>query len=892
MALSAGTKLGPYEIESAIGAGGMGEVYKARDTRLDRVVAIKVLPTHLSERPDLRERFDREAKAISKLSHSHICALYDVGHEDGVDFLVMEYLDGETLGDHLAKEKVTAAQLLRIGTQIAEALDTAHQNGIVHRDLKPGNIMLTASGVKLLDFGLAKVGEMTGGPAGGLSGVLTEAQSDQPLTAEGTILGTLQYMAPEQLEGREADARTDLFALGAILYEMATGKKAFAGASQASLISSIMGSEPSPLSAIDATSPPALDWVIRTCLSKNPNDRFRSAHDLQLQLQWIQEGSSQIGVPAGVARKRVTRERIAWAATLLLLVVSAISIASIIRTGGDDKEVVRAYLPAPEGHNYHFVGRGGPLALSPDGRFVTFSARDEDGKSGLWLRPLDALTSHPIAGTEDASYPFWSPDSRFIAFFVQSRLKKVDAAGGPPVTLCTVKTNGRGGSWSQEGSIIIGELNSGVHRVPAAGGEPVQITFLDTTRAETTHRWPSFLPDGKHFLYYARISQGAEDNGIWLGSLDDSEPELLIHCQSNALYTSGHLLYLRENTLMAHPFDPGKREFTGEAIPAAEQVQFDTPFSRGTFTVSEDGDLAYQPGGELMGNQLAWVDREGNQLSIMGDEVLHSGPHVSPGGKEVVVAINDPQAGSPDLWIYDVDRGIRTRFTYGQINVNYPTWSPDGKQVVYASSAGSGKLDLYRKPLYGISKETLLLSSGVDKHPTSWTPDGKYIVFHHRGIENSWDLAVVSASGEGEPREFLATPYQEDGGVVSPDGRWIAYASTESGTYEIYVTSFPEAGRKWQISTDGGDFPRWRGDGQELFYMAGETIYSARVTPGTDTFIVGEVTMLFPLPTSLIGVPYDVTHDGERFLVGVADQGGPTSPAVLVLNMVEGLSRK
>jgi serine/threonine protein kinase len=889
MALSTGFRLGPYEIESAIGAGGMGEVYKARDTRLDRTVAIKVLPTHLSERPDLRERFDREAKAISKLSHSHICALYDVGHENGVDFLVMEYLDGQTLADHLAKEKITIEQLLRIGVQIADALDTAHQNGIIHRDLKPGNVMLTPSGVKLLDFGLAKVGEMTGGAGAGLSGVLTEAQSEQPLTAEGTILGTIQYMAPEQLEGGEADARTDLHALGAILYEMATGKKAFTGASQASLISSIMGTEPAPISVLDATSPPALDWVIRTCLSKNPDERFRSAHDLQLQLQWIQEGSSQIGVPAAVARKRVSRERVAWAVTVLLLVVSAISIASIIRSGGKDTEVTRAYLPAPEGYNYRFMGQGGPLALSPDGRAVAFSARDEDGESTIWLRPLDALTAHPIAGTEEASYPFWSPDSRFIAFFAQGKLKKVDASGGPPVTLCSVQA-GRGGSWNKDGIIIYGERSGGVHRVPAAGGEPTQITFLDSTRAETTHRWPQFLPDGDHFLFYARINQGSDENGIWIASLEETDKELLLRGQSNAIYASGHLLFLRENTLMAQSFDPGKRGFTGEAAPIAEQVQFNTPFSRGTFTASTNGHLAYQLGGELLGNELAWLDREGNMVATLGERVIHSGPHISPTGKEVMVAINDPQTGSQDFWVYDVDRNLRTRFTYGQSGVRYPIWSPDGSQIAYAATGAGGKLDLYLKRLHGTSEAKVLLSTPEDKYPTSWTPDGKNLVFHRRGMENSWDLAILPVSGEGEPKELLATPFQEDGGVVSPDGNWLAYASTESGQYEVYVTSFPEAGRKWQISTRGGDFPRWREDGRELLYMTDEAIYSAEVDPGENTFNVGEVAMLFPIPTALFGVPYDVTKDGQRFLVGNAEQAGASSPAVLVLNWTEELS--
>lgn len=657
MTLSGGTRLGPYEILSALGAGGMGEVYRAKDTRLGRDVAVKVLPSHLSGNAEFRQRFEREARAVSQLSHPHICALYDVGIHDSTEYLVMELLEGQTLAERLEKGALPAEQVLKAGVEIADALDKAHRRGIVHRDLKPGNIMLTKSGVKLLDFGLAKVA----GPEAAskeLSSLPTEGAAAQPLTEKGTVLGTFQYMSPEQLEGAEADARSDIFALGAVLYEMATGRKAFQGKSRVSLIGSILRDEPPPISSVQPMTPPALDRVVRTCLAKDPEERWQSAHDVMSELKWIAEGGSQAGVPAPVAARRKSRERLAWGIAGAAVVAALVLAAVDFRLASAPVEVVRSSILPPEKTHFAFAGdNAGPLTVSPDGRTISFVAAGEK-RPLLYVRRLDSKDATPLTGTEDAIFPFWSADSRSIGFFSQGKLKRVDvASGGVTATICEAP-NPRGGTWNRDGVILFSpDTRQPIFRVPASGGTPNPVTKLEAA-SQTTHRWPSFLPDGNHFLYFAgdhNDTQG-EKAGIHFASLDGKENRRVVHTLAGALYSSGLLLFMRENSLLAQTFDPSTGRLSGEAAPVAEGVQFDLSTWHGVFSVSAGHMLAYQPGGLGSGNRLVWYDRAGKVLGALEEKNNYVGPvRISPDGKRVAAAIGDRRSAiraisSSSIW--------------------------------------------------------------------------------------------------------------------------------------------------------------------------------------------------------------------------------------------------
>ena len=635
MAILPGRLLGPYEILSAIGAGGMGEVYKARDTRLDRIVAIKVLPAHLADRAELRERFDREAKTIASLNHPHICTLYDTGHQDDIDFLVMEYLEGETLAQRLVKGALPIQLVLQYAIEISDALDKAHRKGVTHRDLKPGNIMLTKSGTKLLDFGLAKL-KQEAAPA---SAQLTELPTAKdPLTAQGTLLGTLQYMAPEQVEGKEVDARTDIFAFGAVVYEMATGKRAFEGKTQASLIAKILEVDPPPISSLQPMTPPQLDRVVKKCLVKEPEGRWQAASDLTDALKWIADGPSQAGLPLGVATSPTARLRSAryfWlAAAILLLVLLVLGAWDYFRPASDDIRPVRFLITPPENWSFSELSSSATLAtaslaVSPDGHRISFVAAGADRKSLLWVRSLDTLSAQPLSGTEGAERTFWSPDGRFLGFFASGKLKKIEVSGGPPITLCD-SGDGVGGTWSRDGMIVFApSLSSGLQTVSAAGGVPTTATTLG--EGDTGHRRPFFLPDGRHFLYRAAGSAPAS-GPVYVSSLDSAERKFLINSDSiNVIYSQGHLLFLRETTLMAQPFDARRLAVTGEAFPIAEKIQTtNTNPPYGVFSASENGVLAYQTGPGAVGTNLTWFDRTGKQIGVLGDSRLYGDLELSP----------------------------------------------------------------------------------------------------------------------------------------------------------------------------------------------------------------------------------------------------------------------
>ena len=808
MSLATGSRLGPYEIVAPIGAGGMGEVYRARDTRLERTVAVKVLPAHVAASDDLRQRLEREAKAVSSLSHPHICTLHDVGREGDVDYLVMEYLEGETLLARLEKGPLPIGQALRHAVEIADALDKAHRQGIVHRDLKPGNVMLTKSGAKLLDFGLAKV---TAPDAAGGQSVLATAQ--RPLTEAGTLLGTFQYMSPEQLEGKEADARTDIFAFGAVLYEMVTGRRAFEGKSQASLVSAIMSQEPVHIAAVQPMAPPALERIVRTCLAKDPDDRWQSAHDLAGELRWIAEAGSQAGVPAPVVARRKSRERWAWAlATGLGLVAATAAAILYLRSRPAAVEPTRFVIGLPSE-----LRRMDWPKLSPDGRTIAFLGTNADGRTSIWLRPLSALEPHALAGTEGAWRPFWSPDGRHLAFFVGKQLKKVPVSGGPP-QLISDSVEGNDGSWGTSGVIVFdADADAPIRRVAAAGGVATDAVAADKSAGETSVGWPAFLPDGKHFLYVADLADGK--SVLKLATLDSNETRSLGSVEGRIEYSpSGHLLYVSQGTLLARPFSTRALAFAGEPVPVAQKVT--TPASgRGfaSFSVSDNGVLAYLPETAATVSDLLWLGREGKELAKVGLPGTYHDLSLSRDEASLAVGLLDAEKQSDDLWVFDLKRNVPTRLTFDAKDDIWPVFSPDGKWIVYASNRG-GQYAVYRKLASGAGEEELLYQMEKGNvGPTDWSPDGTTIALTVYPGDGTPGIVLLPTTRDAKPATFLQTPFVEQRARFSPDGRWLAYESNESGRFEVYVQPVPATGAKWQISTSGGRSPAWTGKGELVF---------------------------------------------------------------------------
>lgn len=877
MSLSAGARLGPYEILAPIGAGGMGEVYRARDARLDRTVAIKILRTSLSDSEHLRQRFEREAHAVSSLSHPHICALYDVGHHDGMDYLVMEFLEGETLAARIRKGPLPTNELLRYAIELADALDLAHRQGLVHRDLKPGNIMLTRSGTKLLDFGLAK---LIPSPDVAQSATAPPTATS-PLTTRGTIVGTYQYMAPEQLEGADVDVRTDIFAFGCVLYEMATGHQAFEGKTQAGVIAAILEREPVSVSTHQPRTPPALERLIRTCMAKDPADRRQTMHDLLLDLKWISEGGSEIGLPAIVSARRRLAGRLGWVAAGIFL-AAALGLAGIrYRDAGREIRVVRASIPAPAKTEYFLVDVfPGPAAVSPDGRRVVFTAKEQTRPVQLWVRDLDSDAAHPLAGTDGAAYPFWSPDNHTVGFFAEGKLKRTEISGGPVFTLCKAE-NGKGGTWNRDGTILFAAThNSGIYRVAAAGGEAKPVTAIDTTQTRVSHRFPHFLPDGRHFLYFARgaISQGADN--LMVASLDDGAGRPLMPAESNAIYASGHLLFMKQETLMARPFDPRRLRFAGEAFPIAENVLHIGAAALGIFSASQNGVLVYHTGGLSLA-ELTWMDPTGKPIGTIGDPAGYAWTRISPDGEQIAVEIEDPSTGKNDIWIVDVERGVRTRVTFEPAAEESPIWSPDGSTIVYAS-ARQGQLDLYRRLLTGSGRDELLLQSANDKFPSDWHPEGHLILYETEG-----DVWVLPLSGDRQPYPLMQSRFQETNAVFSPDGEWIVYRSDESGQSEVYMTSFPGPGRKWQVSSGGSMHVGWpRKDDRIWFVSAEGNLTTVEVRLDRASPRIGAPKELFSVLQTNGGT---VAADGQRILLSWQSQFS-ADHLNLVVNWREGLS--
>lgn len=892
MSLSSGTKLGPYEIQSPLGAGGMGEVYRARDTRLGRDVAVKILPEHLASTPEVRQRFEREARAVSSLNHPHICTLHDVGHQDGTDFLVMEYLEGETLAKRLERGPLATPELLRIAIEIADALEKAHRQGVIHRDLKPGNIMLTKAGAKLLDFGLAKssvaptVVDLSGSPT--MSQKI--AESPAPLTARGTIVGTFQYMSPEQLEGKETDARSDVFSFGAVLYEMATAKRAFEGKTTASVIAAILKDQPAPVTTLQPLAPPALEQVVKTCLAKDPEERRQTIHDVLLDLKWIAESGSHAGVPAPVVAHRKNRERVAWGAAAFLLIVASVATIGYVLRAPKPTSVIISEISPPEGIHFLFGGTSGAPVLSPDGQALVFVGEDSQGRSQLWIRRLGSDTALALAGTDGARFPFWSADSRHLAYFGKGELMRIAISGGPPISVAAVPA-GVGGAWGYDGTIIGTPTPvSGLIGVSASGGMPFKVTKLNQLRQEINHVDPQFLPDGRHFLFYARSAIG-EGSGTYAASLDGGEPKLIVHGDSAARYADpGYLLFVQDGTLMARHFDSASLSVSGDATPLAEHVGVDMVRGTGLFTISNNGVLAYEPGSTTGGQaRILWFDRSGKQIAETGTPGVFDNASISPSGNKLAVGLTDPGTRKPDIWIFDVARGVKTRLTLSpSISVD-PVWSPDGKEIAFLSNRAEGRLSLFKMNSDGTGDATPLIADDAAERDPSWSVDGRYLLFSRKesGPGSHSEIWAVPLTGERKPFVVLRGQFNLHQESISPDGKWLAYVSDESGRPEVYVAPFLRGGGKSLVSASGGNYPLWRRDGKELFYRSfDQKIISVAIVESGADLTIGKVQPLFQANPAAggIGAMYDVAADGKKFVIPSQGPEQVAVPLKLVVN--------
>jgi eukaryotic-like serine/threonine-protein kinase len=884
MPLALGTRLGPYEIGSPLGAGGMGEVYRARDTRLDRTVAIKILPAHLSNDPVRKQRFEREAKTISSLNHPHICVLHDVGHQDGTDYLVMECVEGETLAKRLEKGPLPLEQVLKYGAQIADALDKAHRSGVVHRDLKPGNIVLAGTGTKLLDFGLAKAVSPL---ASGMT--LTADTPRVAMTEEGTIVGTFQYMSPEQVEGKELDGRSDIFSLGAVLYEMVTGHRAFEGKSQLSVASAILEKEPEPITSTKPLTPAALNRSIRKCLAKLPDERWQSASDLASELKWLGEVGVE-GAAGGVAlRPRRFLRGAIWGTTSLAAIALTIGTTYYATRPIEQAPLMVSVVPPP-GVFADTSGRIGPPQISPDGKRIAFiGCKTESAASSLlggktcsvWLRVLASAEAREIADTDGAYYPFWSPDGRDVAFFADGRLKRVAAEGGPVQVICDA-FDARGGSWGTSGTILFapGRL-APIYRVSADGGAPLAVTQTQPSAGAgvDSHRWPYFLPDGKHFLYLRTpYGQCNEQTEIHFASLESKQDVSLMQTCSSPAFANGRLIFWRDGNLVAQPFDPRTGVLTGIPTSIAEHAYFEPLFSIAKFSVSAEGKLLYVVGDSFTGSQLVWIDRSGKVLGTLGGKDHYKSLVISRDGLRVVA----DTIGLKETKVLILDaRGTRTLISMEHSDGASPTWSPDARKVYFTVS---GPRNIHVRAADGSGEEREIVKFSKDQSGASYlavSPDGKFLAYVLESATNR-DIYTLALDGVREPQPFLHSPAIESAPAFSPDGKWLAYESNSSGRNEVYITPFPAGGAQYQVSTNGGERPVWRHDGREIYYREGLVVMAAEVNTKAGGVEFGSPKPLFELASgNLYGRYYDVAPDG-RFLANTS----PPTPTAQSFSLV------
>ncbi len=888
-----GSSIGHYRIVLKIGAGGMGEVYKAHDSRLDREVAIKVLPLEMSSDEDRLRRFEQEAKATSALNHPNILTVYDIGEHDGSPFIVAELLEGGELRQRLDEGSIPLRKVTEYAQQIVSGLSAAHEKGIVHRDLKPENLFITKDDrVKILDFGLAKLRETSTNIHG------SEDATRRAMTDPGVVMGTVGYMSPEQVRGHAVDQRSDIFSFGVILYEMLSGSKAFHGDSVVETMNAILKEDVPEFDNENRKIPPSFEKLMRRCLEKKPEQRFYSAHDLGFALEALSAPTSSSGTRLTPTSQAIVDEpaagsawlsRIAWAAAVLFLLTTLLMSALYLRRVEPQNPTMRFSLTPPDKTSF-----ADALAISPDGQQVVFVAIGAGGVTSLWVRPLASAESRQLAGTDGAIFPFWSPDSRSIGFFAGSKLRKIDAAGGPSQTLADASTDPRGGSWSPDGTILFSPTTLvPLMRVPASGGSVSEVTALDPQSGQTSHRWPTFLPDGKHFIYFGRGSQ-SERQGLYVSSLDAKESKFLIPTSVTGTYTEaggkGYLLFIRESTLMAQPFDAGKLTLSGEALPIVQGVSSFPgeagPTAYAAFSVAA-GHLIYRTG-DRQTTRLTWFDRSGKALEAVTEPGDYHEPSLSADGKKVLFG---SMVGSAltDIYLLDMSRGSTTRLTFSPENEGSSVFSPDDSQVVFFSTR-SGIGDFYRKASSGAGNDELIMSGMNTPYPDSWSRDGKYIVFEtNGGAQTKSDLWILPMTGEAKPFPYLNSAFQEAHAQFSPDGRWIAYTSEETGRPEVYVQSFPIGSGKWQISTNGGDQAQWRGDGKEIFYMTPDRTLMAVTINGGTTIDPARPEVLFQTSMPLSGIlddrnNYVPTRDGQRFMINNLADTVNSQPLSLVLN--------
>jgi serine/threonine protein kinase/Tol biopolymer transport system component len=892
MAINSGTRLGVYEVRSAIGAGGMGEVYQARDTKLGRDVAIKVLPDAFTFDAERLSRFQREAKMLAALNHPNIASIYGLEEDSGRSYLVMELVPGETLQEKISKDgAVPIEEALNIARQIAEALESAHARGIIHRDLKPANIKLTPDGkVKVLDLGLAKAYEENQSSLD----LNNSPTMSQAATMQGMILGTAAYMSPEQARGRNVDKRTDIWAFGVVLYELLTGERLFTGEDVTETLASVVKDRP------DLTKVPAkVRRLLERCLEKDPKKRLRDIGDWELLLE---------AAPAAApAEKAVTpawmSARVAWgAATLFLVVAAALALVHFREKPPAPEAPVRFQLPAPENGSISF------LAISPDGSNLALIVQGTDGQPVIWIHPMDGIQSRKLSGTDGVLQLAWSPDSRYLAFNGGGKLKKVDVAGGAPETICSYSPPFTGVAWSSQDAIVFGG-GLVLNRVNASGGEVVPLTQLDPKREEVGHGGPVFLPDGQHFLYL--VAGASERTGLYLGSIDakpaQQDPQRLVDTTASAVFVPGadgkpgNVMYIRSETIMARPFDPKKREFTGPAAHVLDGVGVSEGYIA-LFTASNNGILAVSTLGSE-NRQLMWFDRTGKALAKAGETAPRDEMELSPDGTRVAEGRVDAQANW-GVWILDLARGSSSRFTFEGNGAGNAIWSPDGSFIAYASGGGNST-DIFRRASNGATKAEVIFHSDNLKHPLDWSPDGRWLLYEERGKDTGADLwALPDASGpateERKPIPYLVTPFSETQAKFSPDGKWVAYSSNESGAVEIYVRPFPAStGGKWLVSNGGGRQARWRRDGKELFYVApnGDMMsVDVKSTAGTLEASTPKVLFHPPILGGQGGGPtaawrYDVSRDGQRFLINAATEEKTSTPVTVTTHWTELLKK-
>ena len=910
MALASGTRLGPYEIVSAIGAGGMGEVYKAIDANLKRAVAIKILPPSFAGDAERLARFAREARVLASLNHPNIAAIYHVEETDGVFALVMELVEGEDLSQRIARGAIPLDEALPIAKQIAEALEAAHKQGIIHRDLKPANIKVRGDGtVKVLDFGLAKLAEASAPAGTGPSPLSMSPTITSPamMTGVGVLLGTAAYMSPEQARGKPADKRADIWAFGCVLFEMLTGRQTFAGGDVTDFIVAINTKEPD-WSALPTATPMHIRRALRRCLEKDSKRRLRDIGDARLELE-----NPEPSVATDNGQDRTPPRRYLLASTVLSACLAAMAGWFLFLYFGQNvttPPVVKLQLVPPERTTF------GTISISPDGRRVAFTAVGASGNEQLWVRQLDSVRGQPLPNTDGASYPFWSPDSRFVGFFAKGKLKKIDASGGTPQTICELVNNrggARGGTWNRDGIILFTAEPYGpepIYQVSAAGGEPKTVAGHEPSEQQNHHHWPTFLPDGRHFLYFAANNTQPERTGIYLASLDTDEARLLIKAETSAAYAlrpagaprgSDYIFFVRERTLMAQPFDRRALNVVGDPVPLAVDVGADSfgnvGTSRANFSISETGVLVYADAGGAGGAQLTWLDRTGKPLGLLWSPGINISATISPDGKQVAVQREDGRGGA-DIWLMDVARGTALRFTSDPIYHAGPTWSPDGKEIVYFAIR-DGRWQLWEKPSDGGGEERLLLKTNTDLVTQDVSPDGRFLLYGDIDPKDrKGDLSILFLQGalEGQTHSvpFVHTPFDENFAEFSPDGKWVVYQSDESGRYEVYVRPVRPDGTagagKWQISTNGGIEPHWPRGGKEIFYISPDNTLNAVDVKMGGTFEAGVPHSLFSTRPS--GVQrYNVASDGQRFLVSVPSEATISAPVTVVLNWFEELKR-